>query len=113
MNVLDKVKQLASKKGYSLLALNDKAKLGKNAIYKWKTQQPSTENLKKVADVLGVSVDYLLGNTDDMHSSNTQNKQPVDLKQVVDDENWDEWLSFDGKPLSEADKEIIRRLFSE
>lgn len=79
MNVLDKVKQLASEKGYSLLALNDKAKLGKNAIYKWKTQQPSTENLKKVADVLGVSVDYLLGNTDEMHEK-ASDKEPAETK---------------------------------
>ena len=79
MNVLDKVKQLASEKGYSLLALNDKAKLGKNAIYKWKTQQPSTENLKKVADVLGVSVDYLLGNTDDMHANKKDDPSTPEL----------------------------------
>lgn len=100
MNVLDKVKQLASKKGYSLLALNDKAKLGKNAIYKWKTQQPSTENLKKVADVLGVSVDYLLGNTDDMHSA-TNVDEPVDL------DNDTTILSLDGMELSEDYKKFI------
>lgn len=114
MTLFERVKKVSKQKGYSSLkTLAEDANLGVNAVYQWKTQVPRMDNLQAVADVLGVSVDYLLGNTDDMHSSNTQNKQPVDLKQVVDDENWDEWLSFDGKPLSEADKEIIRRLFSE
>lgn len=105
MNVFEKVKQLASEKGYSLLALNDKAKLGKNAIYKWKTQQPSTENLKKVADVLGVSVDYLLGNTDEMHpSSPSAKKRPVDLDEALSDEGM---AMFDGQPLSEEYKKAL------
>lgn len=97
----------------SVRKLEEKIGLSNGTIASWKKSSPSKSKMEQVADFFGVSVDYLLGNTDDMHSSNTQNKQPVDLKQVVDDENWDEWLSFDGKPLSEADKEIIRRLFSE
>lgn len=101
MNVLDKVKQLASEKGYSLLALNDKAMLGKNAIYKWKTQKPSTENLKKVADVLGVSVDYLLDNTDDMHS-NKQDDMPIDLEETLS--KLGPAVSFGGKELTDEQK---------
>lgn len=113
MNVVERIKIIAHKRSMTIKDLSIKAGIGPKTISNWRDRNPQTETLQKVADVLGVSVDYLLGNTDDMHSSNTQNKQPVDLKQVVDDENWDEWLSFDGKPLSEADKEIIRRLFSE
>ncbi|QEA34798.1 helix-turn-helix domain-containing protein [Weissella soli] len=113
MTIFERTKEIAKKRGLSLQDTATAAGIGINSIYGWKNKKPSIDRIKAVADVLGVSVDYLLGNTDDMHSSNTQNKQPVDLKQVVDDENWDEWLSFDGKPLSEADKEIIRRLFSE
>lgn len=32
----------------SLLELNEKAKLGKNVIYGWKTKDPNTESLKKL-----------------------------------------------------------------
>ena len=110
MNVLDKVKQLASEKGYSLLALNDKAKLGKNAIYKWKTQQPSTENLKKVADVLGVSVDYLLGNTDDMHANKKAATSSDDLKEYFDEHPV---LKFDGKEIPDAEMKIIKRILED
>lgn len=39
---------------------------------------PSTENVQKVADVLQVSVDYLLGNTDNPNPDNEGSK-PVDL----------------------------------
>ncbi|MCJ8184773.1 helix-turn-helix domain-containing protein [Lactiplantibacillus pentosus] len=69
MTVFERVKKLAKKNKISLLQLNDRAGLGKNAIYKWKTQNPSTENLQKVASVLGVSTDYLLGNTNDPEPS--------------------------------------------
>lgn len=64
MTLFERVKKTAKERGLSLLQLNEKAKLGKNAIYKWSKQKPSTENLQKVATVLHVSVDYLLGRTD-------------------------------------------------
>lgn len=69
MSTLDRVKNLSRSKGLSLQDVSSKAGLGKNSIYKWKTQNPSIENLQKVARVLGVSTDYLLGNTNDPEPS--------------------------------------------
>ncbi|WP_176552927.1 helix-turn-helix domain-containing protein [Levilactobacillus brevis] len=60
MTLFERVKKMSKERGLSLSQLNDKAGLGKNAIYKWKTQKPSTENIQKVASALGVTVDYLL-----------------------------------------------------
>ncbi|WP_203640720.1 helix-turn-helix domain-containing protein [Levilactobacillus andaensis] len=100
MTLLERVKTLAKEQGISLLRLNDTAHLGKNAIYKWKNQTPSTENLQKVADVLHVSVDYLLGNTEERNES----KKSVDLN---DD---DAFLTFEGRPIPEEDRELIKRL---
>lgn len=100
MTLLERIKELAKKQGYSLSKLNDQAGLGKNTIYSWKHKDPSVENLQKVAEVLHVSTDYLLGNTEDTSSS----KNAVDLN---DD---DAFLTFDGRPIPEEDRELIKRL---
>ena len=71
MTLFERVKKISKQKGYSSLkSLAEDAGLGVNAVYQWKNQTPRTDNLQAVADVLGVSVDYLLGNTDDMHTNN-------------------------------------------
>ena len=100
LTLFERIKKISKEQGISLLQLNDKAKLGKNAIYKWKTQNPSTDNIQKVADVLHVTVDYLLGND---NNSNVSSKS-VDLN---DD---DAFLTFEGKPIPEEDRELIKRL---
>lgn len=61
----ERTKNLAKEKKISLREVNDKAKLGKNSIYKWKTNKPGTEALTAVAKILGTTTDYLNGLTDD------------------------------------------------
>lgn len=79
MTTFDRIKNISKKKGYSSLrVLSETAGLGPNAIYQWRDKTPRTDNLQAVADVLGVSVDYLLGNTDDMHA-NKKDESTVDL----------------------------------
>ena len=102
MTVLDRIKKVSKKRGFSLTQVNDKANLGKNTIYSWKTKEPSINNLKAVADVLNVSVDYLLGKTDD-YSTSMKPKQ-VD---IADD---DVIMTFEGKPIPPEDLELMKRL---
>ena len=78
MTLFERTKEIASKRGMSLQEVAKKANLGVNSIYRWKERNPTTSNITKVADVLGVSVDYLLGNTDDMHA-NKKDESTVDL----------------------------------
>ena len=100
MTLFENIQQTAKLRGLSLRSVNEKAHLGPNAIYKWKTQTPSTDKLKAVADVLGVSVDYLLGNTDEMHS-NKKDDKTVDLEQDTT------ILALDGIELSDDYKQFI------
>ena len=99
------------------MSLQDAAKsagIGINSIYQWKKQTPSVDRIKLVADVLNVSVDYLLGNTDDMHANKkATSNSPVDLKEVVENDNWDDYLSSDGRPLSDHDKKLLRAIFGD
>ncbi|MFT8515068.1 helix-turn-helix domain-containing protein [Schleiferilactobacillus harbinensis] len=98
MTTFERIKELAKNQGLSLAQLNDKAGLGKNSIYHWRTKTPSTDSLQAVADVLHVSVDYLLGNTDD---PSTDSKKPVDLSGT-------NVFTYQGMPIPEDDWEIIQ-----
>lgn len=105
MTTFERIKQTAKERGLTLNQLNDAAKLKNNIIYSWKNKMPSAENLSKVADVLGVSVDYLLGNTDDMHANKkATSNEPVDLGEALSEEGM---AMFDGQPLSEEYKKAL------
>lgn len=64
MTTFERIKILAKKHGYTLNSLNDAAGLGARSIYRWNKLRPSDESLKKVAKVLGVSVEYLRTGTE-------------------------------------------------
>ena len=105
MTLFERTKEIASKRGMSLQEVAKKANLGVNSIYRWKERNPTTSNITKVADVLGVSVDYLLGNTDDMHANNkTTANEPVDLDDLLSEKGM---AMFDGQPLSDEYKKAL------
>lgn len=60
MDLLDKIKKIASKQGLSLREVNDRAGLGTRSIYHWKNQTPSIEKVTAVANVLHVPVSELI-----------------------------------------------------
>lgn len=111
MNLVDRIKETANKRGMTLNDLSVKAGVGPKTISNWRNHNPQSATIQKVADVLGVSVDYLLGNTDDMYANT--DKPKLDIKEVAEKDSWDEYLSSDGRPLSEHDKKVLRALFGE
>ena len=110
MTVLDRIKKVSKMRGYNLTKVNDLANLGKNTIYSWKNKEPSHNNVQAVADVLGVSVDYLLGNTDDMHANKKADTSSDDLKEYFDEHPV---LKFDGKEIPDAEMKIIKRILED
>ncbi|TLQ20463.1 helix-turn-helix transcriptional regulator [Lentilactobacillus parafarraginis] len=103
MTLVDRIKKVAKeRRGWNLKTTAQNAGIGINSIYRWKEQTPTIESLNKVATVLGVSVDYLLGKTD--NPNGTKDKPTVDLNKD------DAILTFDGKPIPEEDMELIKRL---
>ena len=113
MTLFENTKQMAKQRGLSLQKTAETAGLSKNAIYNWKTKEPSPVSLRAVADVLGVSVDYLLGNTDEMHpTSNTDNQEPINLAETVDDSERDKVISANGQPISDEDWAIIKAVLA-
>ena len=111
MPLFERVKIISKKHGFSSLqTLSEQAGLSPNVVYGWKTKEPSAKSLQAVADVLGVSVDYLLGNTDDMHNIK-KDDEPIDLYTVSDDER-DKMISANGQPISDEDWAIIKAVLA-
>ncbi|MGM7274142.1 helix-turn-helix domain-containing protein [Weissella confusa] len=100
MTIFERTKEIAKKRGLSLQETAKSAGIGINSIYSWKDKKPSVDRIKAVADVLGVSVDYLLGNTDEMHS-NKKDDKTVDLEKDTT------ILALDGMELSDDYKQFI------
>ncbi|WP_057786524.1 helix-turn-helix domain-containing protein [Weissella minor] len=110
MTIFDRTKETAKSRGYSLQETAKKAGLSQNAIYNWKNTTPSDVSLNSVANVLGVSVDYLLGNTDEMHPKQLTGDPDVDGVDLNDYFKKRGLLRFNGKPIPEEDLRIIYRI---
>lgn len=61
-------------------------------------RKPSAENLQKLADFFNVSTDYLLGKTDF-----SEPDSDIDLDTAIDNS-----VAFDGTPITDDDREIIK-----
>lgn len=61
--VYERVKKLAEERGISIYALEKEAGLANGTISKWRTSSPTAENLRAVANVLGVAIDDLVDGT--------------------------------------------------
>lgn len=58
--MVDRISDLAKKKGISIAALEKAIGLSNGIIGKWKKQSPSCDKLKLVADYLNTTLDYLV-----------------------------------------------------
>ncbi|TGE80033.1 helix-turn-helix domain-containing protein [Weissella confusa] len=114
MTVYERIKEISKARGMSLQSVAKAAGLSQNMIYQYKTVNPKTETLRTLADVLGVSVDYLLGNTDEMHS-NKKDDMPIDLEETLS--KLGPAVSFGGKELTDEQKlkfyEMAKLMFGE
>lgn len=106
MTTLDRIKKISKQRGFSLTKVNDMANLGTNTIYSWKHKEPGINNLKAVAEVLHVSVDYLLGKTDDP-DVNIKSKK-IDIKDAMQDDYT--IMSYGGREIPPEELEMIRRI---
>ncbi|KAJ72474.1 transcriptional regulator, Cro/CI family [Enterococcus faecalis AZ19] len=103
MTVFERLKSLCDKQGISINTLEERIGLSKNVLYSWKKKVPGGNNLKLVADYFGVTTDYLLGRTNIPNPISNNADETEDLDDVLDNV-----MSFDGEPLDEHDREVIR-----
>ena len=102
--LLDRIKERGKEFDMSLQQIAQAAQISPNTIYSWRVKTPRADKLKEVAKVLHTTTEYLNGSTDD--------PSIPDKKQTITDADLDEMLdnarSFDGKPMTPHDRELIR-----
>lgn len=104
MSIYERIKDQSKQQGLSLQDVARRAGIGINSIYRWRNANPSLPRLEKVAHVLGVSTDYLLKGEASKPAKKTPIKADIDDQNVI--------FTYQGKPLSEDDKALIRRLMN-
>jgi len=104
--LLDKrIKQLRIKNKLSQTELGAKLKLSQQAIAKWEkgVSEPDAENISKLADMFGVTTDYLLG------KSKTPYPVPTTQQDISDDEREIRLIARGISELNHEDKEMIMK----
>ena len=100
MNVFDRIKSLADKQGISVSKVALDLGFSENLFYQWKKSVPNVEAVQKVADYFNVSVDYLLDRTE---QKAIESDMDTKLERMMDNA-----MSYDGKPISDEDRPIIK-----
>lgn len=108
--IYERIKHLATIRKTNLKKLAmDAGFKSPNTIYNYKTGVvPTNPSLKAIAEVLQTTPEYLKGETNDwmIHADNNQNGDAIsneDLSQAIDNAR-----SFNGKPITDNDKNIIK-----
>ncbi|MEY9973132.1 transcriptional regulator with XRE-family HTH domain [Lysinibacillus sp. RC46] len=103
--LFDRVKELSEQRGENLKVVAQKLGFSENAFYKWKTQSPKSETLEKVADYFNVSVDYLLGRTDEKRFYDSTEKN--DVQTIAAHHDGEEWTDEELQEIQRF-KEFVR-----
>ncbi|HEL1994720.1 helix-turn-helix domain-containing protein [Streptococcus suis] len=78
----ERIKELAKKQGLSLNALEEKLGYSRNTLYSLKKQKASTERMQEIADYFNVSLDYLLGRTDNPRIASDEKSDNLDTAET-------------------------------
>ncbi|MDT2757311.1 helix-turn-helix transcriptional regulator [Enterococcus asini] len=105
MNMFDRVKDLASKRGKNLKQVAIELGFGENYFYTLKKQSPKGDTLKEIADYFHVSADYLLGRTDNPYAGQTPEQRQLTIEEALKSA-----MSKDGEPIAEEDIPVLKRI---
>lgn len=101
MTIGERIAQLRKSRSMSQLQLAKTLNIATSTLgmYETNKRKPNMEMLEKLADFFGVSIDYLLGRE-------TSDKSDIDLDKAIDNA-----MSFDGKPVTEHDRKMMKQLW--
>jgi len=109
--------RLLDKNGITAYRVSKDTGITQTLLSNWKTGKsvPNLQNLKKIADYFGVTVDYLMtGEESELKEFSPQltAKDEKDISKKVDDIlsqlSTGDALMFDGEPMDEETKELLR-----
>lgn len=98
----NRIKGLRLQHHLSQTALSKSVNVSQQTITKWETgkAEPSSSALNSLANFFDVSTDYLVGRT------NVKNPGSRDLDDAIDGA-----MSFDGRPVTEHDRRMMKQLW--
>lgn len=102
MTVFDRIKELSKRQGKSVSKVALDLGFSENLFYRWKKSEPKAKDLEKVADYFHVSLDYLLGRSDDPYSGLSPEQRDLTVEEALKSV-----MSYDGEPLTDNDREIL------
>lgn len=106
MSMFDRIKKLAEKKNKTPQQVAEELNFGKNYFYSLNAgKSPSAEKLEQIATYFNVSVDYILGRTDNPYLGQTDEQRALTIEEALDSV-----MSYGGKPVSENDREVLKRI---
>ena len=99
-----RIRDLRKQKRMSQTELAKSAGVSQTTVTAWENNkaEPSSSAIAQLADIFNVTTDYLLGRPDKQETK----KDDVELS---DD---DVIMTWRGKPLSDEDRELIRRIMN-
>lgn len=102
MGLYERVKDIASEKGYSINKLEKELGFPRSSISKFNKNKPSMDKIKQVADFLGVSTDSIIGNDVQETPALTRRdtKEITEMLNNMEDLLKQDGLMFDGDPAS-------------
>lgn len=103
MNVGTRISELRKNAHMSQFQLAKVLKIGTSTLgmYETNKREPSPKVLKRIADYFNVSTDYLLG----------RNNSKVKGDSLSLDEAVDSVMSFDGRPVTDHDRQMMKSLW--
>lgn len=115
MTIFERIEELRKATGISQGKLEKELGFSNGSISKWKNSTPKSDRLQKLADYFGVSIEYLMTGSDDnakeppQLSARDERDISRRLEQTLSDlENQQDALMFDGAPLDEETKELLK-----
>lgn len=101
----ERLKKLRKEAELSQKSLALKLDTSQQNIGYWENGQrnPKRDKLTKMAEFFDVSIDYLLGTTDDPRT-----QVDIDIDEAIEKS-----VAYDGKPITDNDREIIRNFLKE
>ena len=107
MGLYEQIRDIAKSKGYSVNKLEKELGFARRSINKFNKNKPSVEKLQQIADLLEVSLDYLLSNTDETIKEKAPTltaRDERDIEKILNNTREQllsqEGLMFDGDPAS-------------
>ena len=101
MTIGERIAQLRKNRSMSQFQLAKTLNIATSTLgmYETNKRKPNMEMLEKLADFFGVSIDYLLGRE-------ISDKSDIDLDKAIDNA-----MSFDGKPVTEHERKMMKQLW--